>query len=67
MLIQRVQRTADTLQFIKGNQLKLRFLHYRPSFPSSIYMFSRTPYNGLFRKLVLAFDVGTTFSGVSYW
>ncbi|KAF8132019.1 hypothetical protein EV363DRAFT_1479998 [Boletus edulis] len=27
---------------------------------------SREPYRGLSRKLVLAFDVGTTFSGVSY-
>ncbi|KAG6369857.1 hypothetical protein JVT61DRAFT_13417 [Boletus reticuloceps] len=27
---------------------------------------SREPYHGLSRKLVLAFDVGTTFSGVSY-
>jgi len=29
-------------------------------------MASRTPYTGPYRKLVLAFDVGTTFSGVSY-
>ncbi|KAG9312597.1 hypothetical protein JVU11DRAFT_6994 [Chiua virens] len=29
-------------------------------------MFSREPYSGSSRKLVLAFDVGTTFSGVSY-
>ncbi|KAF8415387.1 hypothetical protein L210DRAFT_3657556 [Boletus edulis BED1] len=29
-------------------------------------MFPREPYAGLSRKLVLAFDVGTTFSGVSY-
>ncbi|KIJ11257.1 hypothetical protein PAXINDRAFT_15797 [Paxillus involutus ATCC 200175] len=29
-------------------------------------MFSRQPYSGSSRKLVLAFDVGTTFSGVSY-
>ncbi|KAG1792838.1 uncharacterized protein HD556DRAFT_1378586 [Suillus plorans] len=29
-------------------------------------MLSREPYKGLTRKLVLAFDVGTTFSGVSY-
>jgi hypothetical protein len=27
---------------------------------------SRKPYHGLFRKLVYAFDVGTTFSGASY-
>ncbi|KAF8625644.1 hypothetical protein AX15_005275 [Amanita polypyramis BW_CC] len=26
----------------------------------------RKPYNGLQRKLIIAFDVGTTFSGVSY-
>jgi hypothetical protein len=26
----------------------------------------RNPYHGLRRKLVLAFDVGTTYSGVSY-
>ncbi|KAG2129635.1 hypothetical protein DEU56DRAFT_741267 [Suillus clintonianus] len=29
-------------------------------------MLPREPYKGLTRKLVLAFDVGTTFSGVSY-
>ncbi|EIW80580.1 hypothetical protein CONPUDRAFT_105634 [Coniophora puteana RWD-64-598 SS2] len=29
-------------------------------------MVDREPYQGLSRKLVLAFDVGTTFSGVSY-
>ena len=27
---------------------------------------ARTPYSGSSRKLVLAFDVGTTFSGVAY-
>jgi hypothetical protein len=26
----------------------------------------RQPYSGAYRKLVLAFDVGTTFSGISY-
>ncbi|KAH7912709.1 hypothetical protein BJ138DRAFT_1228273 [Hygrophoropsis aurantiaca] len=29
-------------------------------------MLSRKPYSGLSRKLVLAFDVGTTYSGISY-
>ncbi|KAF8959252.1 hypothetical protein BDZ97DRAFT_1667388 [Flammula alnicola] len=29
-------------------------------------MSARPPYNGPHRKLVLAFDVGTTFSGISY-
>ncbi|KAF9480733.1 hypothetical protein BDN70DRAFT_931447 [Pholiota conissans] len=29
-------------------------------------MASRSPYNGQRRKLVLAFDVGTTYSGISY-
>jgi hypothetical protein len=29
-------------------------------------MLLRKPYEGLTRKLVLAFDVGTTFGGVSY-
>ncbi|KAG2153166.1 hypothetical protein DEU56DRAFT_868614 [Suillus clintonianus] len=29
-------------------------------------MFPRQPYRGLSRKLVLAFDVGTTYSGISY-
>jgi molecular chaperone DnaK (HSP70) len=29
-------------------------------------MLPRKPYKGLTRKLVIAFDVGTTFSGVSY-
>jgi molecular chaperone DnaK (HSP70) len=29
-------------------------------------MISRQPYHGTRRKLVLAFDVGTTYSGISY-
>lgn len=29
-------------------------------------MSTRNPYHGLRRKLVLAFDVGTTYTGVSY-
>ncbi|KAI6029300.1 hypothetical protein BKA83DRAFT_4216861 [Pisolithus microcarpus] len=29
-------------------------------------MYSRQPYEGTTRKLILAFDVGTTFSGISY-
>lgn len=29
-------------------------------------MYSRQPYQGTTRKLILAFDVGTTFSGISY-
>ena len=29
-------------------------------------MISRPPYQGPHRKLVLAFDVGTTYSGISY-
>ena len=29
-------------------------------------MIPRKPYEGRTRKLVLAFDVGTTYSGVSY-
>ena len=27
----------------------------------------RQPYKGPCRKLVLAFDIGTTYSGISYW
>ena len=27
---------------------------------------TRTPYNGTSRKLVLAFDIGTTYSGATY-
>lgn len=42
-----------------------------PTFPYSRHdllaeMLTRQPYRGLVRKLVLAFDVGTTYSGVSY-
>ncbi|KAI0315431.1 hypothetical protein OF83DRAFT_1173828 [Amylostereum chailletii] len=33
---------------------------------SHSYMTSRQPYDGLERRLVIAFDLGTTFSGVSY-
>ena len=35
--------------------------------PSTSRMSARSPYSGPHRKLVLAFDVGTTFSGISYW
>lgn len=30
-------------------------------------MSTREPYKGSRRKLLLAFDIGTTYSGVSYW
>ena len=33
-------------------------------FPSSPMAYA--PYNGTSRKLVLAFDIGTTFSGAAY-
>ena len=35
--------------------------------PPTSRMSARSPYSGPHRKLVLAFDVGTTFSGISYW
>ncbi|KAF5374600.1 hypothetical protein D9615_008990 [Tricholomella constricta] len=34
--------------------------------PSTSIMPARSPYTGASRKLVLAFDVGTTYSGISY-
>lgn len=34
--------------------------------PQTFRMPTRDPYAGTERKLVLAFDVGTTFSGISY-
>ena len=37
---------------------------YSPSFSN---MSTRVIYHGPRRKLVLAFDVGTTYSGISYW
>ena len=27
---------------------------------------TRTPYRGISRKLILAFDIGTTYSGAAY-
>ena len=33
---------------------------------NALTMISRLPYHGPVRKLVLAFDVGTTYSGISY-
>ena len=33
---------------------------------TTVRMIPRKPYQGRIRKLVLAFDVGTTYSGVSY-
>jgi hypothetical protein len=40
---------------IHGEVLHRRYFHM-----------SRTPYNGASRKLVLAFDIGTTYSGAAY-
>ena len=43
-----------------------------PEYPSSNPSFlaamtiTRSPYNGTSRKLLLAFDIGTTYSGVCY-
>jgi hypothetical protein len=37
----------------------------RPQAPR-IMLSSKGPYNGSRRKLVLALDLGTTFSGISY-
>ena len=34
--------------------------------PLSLVPMSRTPYRGTSRKLVLAFDIGTTYSGAAY-
>lgn len=34
--------------------------------PLTLIMSTRSPYNGSYRKLVLAFDIGTTYSGISY-
>ena len=42
---------------------------YRSGFPTPplfTNMSTRENYHGLRRKLVLAFDVGTTYSGISY-
>ena len=30
------------------------------------FLMTRAPYNGASRKLVLAFDIGTTYSGAAY-
>ena len=52
-------------------ELCAEVLHsYRPGLPTSLNLFrmsTRASYQGPRRKLVLAFDVGTTYSGVSYW
>ena len=42
-------------------------LHFQTLLPPTLRMSARSPYSGPHRKLVLAFDVGTTFSGISYW
>jgi hypothetical protein len=34
--------------------------------PNATVALERRPYNGAKPKLVLAFDVGTTYSGISY-
>ena len=44
----------------------LEILWSLPSFLLSIMTTTTQPYSGSRRKLVLAFDVGTTYSGISY-
>ena len=47
----------------------LTSLDNRPEFPTPLFfsnMTTRAIYRGPQRKLVLAFDVGTTYSGISY-
>ena len=42
--------------------------HIQSSSHNSLYLppMARTAYNGTSRKLVLAFDIGTTYSGAAY-
>ena len=41
------------------------YLSSNPSFLAAMTI-TRSPYNGTTRKLLLAFDIGTTYSGVCY-
>ncbi len=53
-----VLSSSTCFQLVSHNFLSLPF--QMPSRPA------RSPYSGSRRKLVLAFDVGTTYSGISY-
>ena len=51
---------------LSSRGLLLRTTTYPKQVPTNPLMPERQPYQGPARKLVLAFDVGTTYSGVSY-
>ena len=56
---------AQSLDILKVSWLPCLLSQTLP--PPTSRMSARSPYSGPHRKLVLAFDVGTTFSGISYW
>ena len=58
---------GDLARDLEGTRTSLALQLPRPAQRRNLYtMPSRQPYRGLSRKLVLAFDVGTTYSGISY-
>lgn len=56
---------AHRIQVYKRD-IAFTLTHAAPRLLAPNSMFAREPYAGSSRKLVLALDVGTTFSGVSY-
>jgi len=56
---------ADSLLPYKVVGFSSEYLSSNPSFLAAMTI-ARSPYNGTSRKLLLAFDIGTTYSGVCY-
>lgn len=58
----RLSCSSSRTHYLFPTSLVVRFLSLRLAMPAMSF----PPYAGTSRKLVLAIDVGTTFSGVSY-
>ena len=49
-----------------GGLENIYYLVHGPCHLLHCFFMNRAPYNGFHRKLILAFDIGTTYSGVAY-
>ena len=63
--VNQIQSNWRCIRQVRHIKTHWKWFWRSPPFLLSI-MTATQPYNGLRRKLVLAFDVGTTFSGISY-
>jgi hypothetical protein len=65
-LIHDVRRSPQSTRLVLSWDIRWTIVVKYWSTTQTTLMSIRNPYHGLRRKLVLAFDVGTTYSGVSY-